>query len=271
MGWIKLHRDITTHWLWQDAERFKWWCDLLFLAAWEDKKVMHDAHLFTLKRGQVIASINFLSERWGKSCPTIIKFLKLLETEGMIYRQVLYRQTPIINICNYDKYQIIEDTTLYTQVNTQINNQVNTQVNTQVYTNKENKESKEVKNNNLFDSVEVSAKPKRTRKTIPPTLEEIKEYCASNGLIINPDIFFNHYEMTGWRLNNNVKMKDWQAACRKWNITEKERQTTKFNNNGNGNHNSDHPTNAEVIRNTEELIREFSALDEQGVPFFRDF
>ena len=126
-------------------------------------------------------------------------------------------------------------------------------------------------NDNVNESIEVSEKPKRTRKTIPPTLEEIKEYCASNGLIINPDIFFNHYEMTGWRLNNNVKMKDWQAACRKWNITEKERQTTKFNNNGNGNHNSDHPTNAEVIRNTEELIREFTALDEQGVPFFRDF
>jgi DNA-binding Lrp family transcriptional regulator len=57
-----------------------------------------------LRRGQIIASISFLSERWGKSHPTIIKFLRLLEGEDMIKRSTIYRQTSILTICNYEKY-----------------------------------------------------------------------------------------------------------------------------------------------------------------------
>lgn len=134
-GWIKISREIANHWLWQDAERLKWWLDLLFLAAWDDKQVLHDSHLFVLRKGQIIASISFLSERWGKSNPTIIKYLKLLEDEGMIYRQVLYRQTPIITICNYEKYQTQEAA----QVDTLLDRQVDSIVDTQVDGNKEYK------------------------------------------------------------------------------------------------------------------------------------
>ena len=122
-GWIKISREIANHWLWQDAERLKWWLDLLFLAAWEDKQVLHDSHLFVLRRGQIIASVSYLSERWGKSNPTIIKFLKLLEGEDMIKRSTLYRQTSILTICNYEKYQCGEDISLNTQIDTIVDKQ----------------------------------------------------------------------------------------------------------------------------------------------------
>lgn len=122
-GWIKISREIASHWLWQDAERLKWWLDLLFLAAWEDKQVLHDSHLFVLRRGQIIASISFLSERWGKSHPTIIKFLRLLEGEDMIKRSTVYRQTSILTICNYEKYQCNDGSTLYTQIDSIVERQ----------------------------------------------------------------------------------------------------------------------------------------------------
>jgi DNA-binding Lrp family transcriptional regulator len=122
-GWIKISREIANHWLWQDAERLKWWIDLLFLAAWEDKQVLHDSHLFVLRRGQIIASISFLSERWGKSRPTIIKFLRLLEGEDMIKRSTVYRQTSILTICNYEKYQCNYDSTLNTQIDSIVDRQ----------------------------------------------------------------------------------------------------------------------------------------------------
>ena len=123
-GWIKINREIVNHWLWSDAERLKWWLDLLFMAQWDNKKVLHDSHLFTLKRGQIIASVAFLCERWEKSNKTVVKYLQMLESEGMIKRGVLHRQTPIITICNYELYQ----------------DNVQTQVQTQVQTNKESKE-----------------------------------------------------------------------------------------------------------------------------------
>lgn len=132
-GWIKISREINKHWLWQDAERLKWWLDLLLMASWKDKQVMHDSHLFTLKRGQIIASVSLLSERWGKNHQTIIKFLKLLVSEKMISRGVMYRQTSIITICNYDEYQQ-EDTSI---VDTIVDTQMDTIVDTIVYTNKE--------------------------------------------------------------------------------------------------------------------------------------
>ena len=107
--WIKISNEITTHWIFQNAEYFKWWFELLMMAAWRDHKVMHDTHLFILKRGQAIASVLFLAQRWRRSKPTIIRFLKLLEKDCMITRSTLYRQTSIITICNYDRYQLQVD------------------------------------------------------------------------------------------------------------------------------------------------------------------
>lgn len=156
-GWIKLRRDITKHWVFQNAEYFKWWFELIAMAAWRDHKVMHDTHLITLKRGQTISSVATLSRLWGRSAPTIIRFLKLLENEGMITREVLYRQTPIITICNYATYQV--------QVDTQVDTQVETQVDTMLYRDrrKEKKDKKEkmLSNDNMqkaeakFDAEEI--------------------------------------------------------------------------------------------------------------------
>lgn len=109
-GWIKISRNITEHWLWDDGEKLKWWLDLLLMAQWEEKKVLYDSHLYTLHRGQMIASISFLTERWKRNRKVIISFLKTLEDEGMIERKVMDRQTPLLTICNYDKYQLRVDT-----------------------------------------------------------------------------------------------------------------------------------------------------------------
>ena len=239
-GWIKLNRSITSHWLWQDAERFKWWCDLLFLAAWEDRQTMHDAHIFTLKRGQLVASVSYLADRWGKSHPTIIKFLKSLEAEGMITRQVLYRQTSIITICKCGSYGEQCDDTLYSIIDTQ----VDTQVDTIVYTKKENKESKEVKKDSL---TRVTRTRERFQK---PTIEEVRAYIFERGYIFDADAFWNYYESNGWKVGKNP-MKNWKAACSTWNTKEKQN-----NNRGYGRNQNGITTNEDVVRNTYEIIRE---------------
>lgn len=150
-GWIKISREIVSHWVWQDAERLKWWFDLLFMASWEDKQVLHDAHLFTLRRGQMIASISFLSERWKRNHQTVIKYLKLLEEEEMIKREVLYRQTPILTICNYDRYQLQVDTIVDRQTDRQIDEQVDAIIDG-------NKEYKNINNNSTTSIGEAEKK-----------------------------------------------------------------------------------------------------------------
>jgi hypothetical protein len=106
-GWIKIHREITDHWIFQDAEKFKWWIDLLMMASHEDVKKIIGSQLTELKRGQLIASNSFLSERWKTSESSVRRYLGLLESDNMVVR-CTNRKITIITICNYERYQVNE-------------------------------------------------------------------------------------------------------------------------------------------------------------------
>lgn len=56
---------------------------------------------------------------------------------------------------------------------------------------------------------------KKTTRFIPPTLEEVTEYCNEKGYTISPQQFIDFYESKGWLVGKN-KMKDWKAAVRTW-------------------------------------------------------
>lgn len=107
-GWIKIYREIAQHWIYQDAEKFKWWIDLLFMAAHEDYKTLINGNLISLKRGQLSVSLSFLASRWGRSKEKVLNFLKLLESDNMITRNS-DRKSTIITICNYESYQDVSD------------------------------------------------------------------------------------------------------------------------------------------------------------------
>lgn len=50
---------------------------------------------------------------------------------------------------------------------------------------------------------------------VPPTLEEVAEYCRQRGNSVNPQKWIDSYTSKGW-LVGKVPMKDWQAAVRTW-------------------------------------------------------
>ena len=37
-GWIQLHRTIHKHWIWKDANKLKWWLDILLTVNHVDAK-----------------------------------------------------------------------------------------------------------------------------------------------------------------------------------------------------------------------------------------
>ena len=55
---------------------------------------------------------------------------------------------------------------------------------------------------------------KRKRFT-PPSLEEVKAYCAERKNNVDAERFINYYESNGWKVGKNP-MKDWKAAIRTW-------------------------------------------------------
>ena len=107
-GWIKISRELPEHWIWRDADRLKWWLDLLLMASWDDSKQLVGSRLIEIKRGQLVASISYLVKRWGINHNTVIGFLKTLKDEGMITKTSV-ANVSIITICNYEKHQAADN------------------------------------------------------------------------------------------------------------------------------------------------------------------
>lgn len=107
-GWIKLHRQIKEHWIWEDAERFKWWMDILMSSNHKDKKMMLTGGISTVKRGSFHTSEKKLSERWNISRNRVRRFIELLESDNMIITKKSKNGTTI-EVCNYGIYQGKED------------------------------------------------------------------------------------------------------------------------------------------------------------------
>jgi hypothetical protein len=103
-GWIKLHRQLNNHWIWDKPEYLKWWLDILMQANIEPKKVLIKNQLIEVERGDVVYSYETWANRWKINKSKVLRFLKMLEKDSMI---VLKSETVTtrITICKYDTYQ----------------------------------------------------------------------------------------------------------------------------------------------------------------------
>lgn len=103
-GWIKLHRVIKDNWIWQDEKKLKWWMDILLRANYCDKELLLGNFLLQIKRGSFHCSVVNLARDWKADRKTIMKFLNLLEKEGMI-KTVSGRHGTTITVIKYEEYQ----------------------------------------------------------------------------------------------------------------------------------------------------------------------
>ena len=106
-GWIKLHRKLQDCWIWLEKEPFdkrSAWVDLLLTANHSDKKILFNGELITVKRGQILTSIRKLAERWKWSYDKTSRFLKLIESDGMLRKESDNCRT-LLTIENYEVYQ----------------------------------------------------------------------------------------------------------------------------------------------------------------------
>ena len=66
------------------------------------------------------------------------------------------------------------------------------------------------------ESIEDEASPdSRSKRFVPPTVDEVRAYCQDRQNGIDPQRFIDHYTSNGWMVGR-TKMKDWQAAVRTW-------------------------------------------------------
>ena len=56
---------------------------------------------------------------------------------------------------------------------------------------------------------------KTAKRFVPPTVDEVRQYCQERSNTVQPERFVNFYEAKGWMVGKN-KMRDWKAAVRTW-------------------------------------------------------
>lgn len=81
--------------------------------------------------------------------------------------------------------------------------------------------------NNNNNSVCVPAKAVTTPKRVAfkkPTVEDVRAYCQERNNTVDPERFVDYYESNGWKVGRN-SMRDWRAAVRTWERSDKGKQT----------------------------------------------
>lgn len=106
VGWVKLHRSITEHWIWTEERHSKQsaWLDLIMMANHEDRKIAIGNKIVVIKKGQMWTSYEKLKARWKWSDDRFRGFIRALVSDKMITVQPTNSGT-LITVLNYWKYQ----------------------------------------------------------------------------------------------------------------------------------------------------------------------
>lgn len=93
---------------------------------------------------------------------------------------------------------------------------------------------------NGHNNKDINIKENRdiNRKFIPPTIDEVRDYCQQRGNGIDPEEFIAHYTSNGWMVGK-TRMKDWKSAIITWEksrkkerkVPQKERKESVFEHN----------------------------------------
>lgn len=149
-GWIKLHRQIMDHPFYEESRvfsRHEAWEYLLLNANHATGKVYFDGQFLEVERGSFITSIRKLQERWKWSNTKVVRFLDVLEHEGMATIKRDTKKT-VISVDKYGFFQGGED------AETTEKRHSNDGETTQKHTNKNVKKNKNEKNNTYYPEIE---------------------------------------------------------------------------------------------------------------------
>lgn len=103
-GWIKLHRSIGQHWIFQDAEMLRVWISILLQASHKHHKLLFNAALISIPRGSFVVSKLQWAKQLNVSRQRLDRVLKILERDEMI-RQEANNLRTLISVVNYEGYQ----------------------------------------------------------------------------------------------------------------------------------------------------------------------
>lgn len=71
--------------------------------------------------------------------------------------------------------------------------------------------------------IENRDKEREGKRFVPPTVEEVSDYCFEKGYCFDPEAFVAYYASQKWKKANGQPLSDWKQACVTWETREKAR------------------------------------------------
>lgn len=221
MDYIKLSRNILS-WEWySDINTCRLFIHMLLKANWRESNFRGT----TVPRGSFVSSIGKLAEETQLTPDEVRTAIKHLIRTHEVTKQS-YSKYTVFTVKNYDLYQSVPS-----------NSTGNSHSIPKLFPTIEEK-----KEGNIKEDTNVSKK-----KFVPPSVDEVRAYCAERNNGIDPQSFIDFYESKGWMVGKN-HMRDWKAAVRTW-----ERNRTKPPNGRKGGFNSFKQNNYDFAALEEEL------------------
>lgn len=106
-GWIKIHRSITNHWLYNEKRvysKLEAWYDIIMTVNYVDNKTVIKGRLYDVKRGESTLSFESWGKRWNWDKSKVRRFFSLLQKDEMIELKC-DNKTTHLTVCNYESYQ----------------------------------------------------------------------------------------------------------------------------------------------------------------------
>lgn len=111
-GFIPVKRSLFKHFLFKERRafsRFEAWLDLIQMASFtDDNKELINGKMMERNRGEVIASLRFLMDRWGWSMSKVSDFIELLRSQDMVVVDKESGVTKML-LVNFEKHNSIEE------------------------------------------------------------------------------------------------------------------------------------------------------------------
>ena len=221
MDYIRLNRKILGWGWYTDINTCRLFIHMLLRANWKDGYFRGT----TVPRGSFVSSIGKLSEETQLTPDEVRTAIKHLISTKEITKQS-YNKYTVFTVKNYDLYQ---------SVPSKIPD--SSQAIPKLFPTIEEK-----KEGNIKEDTNVSKK-----RFAPPSVDEVRAYCAERNNGIDPQSFVDFYESKGWMVGKN-HMRDWKAAVRTW-----ERNRTKPPNSKKGSFNNFTQNNYDFAALEEEL------------------
>lgn len=61
-----------------------------------------------------------------------------------------------------------------------------------------------------------------------PSLKMVSDYCEERNSSVDPEVFFDNYESSGWIKANGQKVKNWKATIRTWERKNNKKESNKY-------------------------------------------